>query len=57
MFVIGITIIIIEATCATTPNTKRRKGALAWPSSENILEIAKIQRLLHECFKGLFNPN
>jgi len=57
MFVIGITIVIIEATCATTPNTKRRKGAFPWPNNENILEIAKIQRLPHECFKSLCNPS
>jgi hypothetical protein len=41
MFVIGITIVILKATCATPPNTKRRKGVFAWPSNKNILEIVK----------------
>jgi hypothetical protein len=41
MFVIGIAIVILEATCAAPPNTERRKGAFAWPSNKNILEIVE----------------
>jgi hypothetical protein len=36
-----ITIIFLEATCAPSPNTKRKKGACAWPSGKNILEIVE----------------
>jgi hypothetical protein len=39
IFVIGITIVILKTTCVATPNTKRKKGAFAWLSSKNILEI------------------
>jgi hypothetical protein len=41
MFVIGITIVILETTCAATPNTKRRKGVFAWPNNKNIFEIVE----------------
>jgi hypothetical protein len=41
MFVIRITIVFLKATCVATPNTKKRKGASAWLSSKNILEITR----------------